>query len=213
LTAFFGRCYTDTVKTSKGGRLTEKAANRITSFFIAQGAASEDDRDIYVYGLTMGLSTAQNILVTAVIGCLLGVPLKALAFILPFALTRLFAGGAHAKTSWGCVIASAAILASALLIIRFTPPAAQTPAALALLVSSVTLVFLFAPAEHPNRPISPRERVRFRRRSRATAVITAGLCLGLILTQIRDYPFCISLGLAAAGASLTPRTKERRCAK
>jgi accessory gene regulator B len=188
----------------------EKAANRITSFFIAQGAASEDDRDIYVYGLVIALSTAQNILVTAVIGLLLGVPLKALAFILPFALTRLFAGGAHAKTSWGCVIASAAILASALLLIRFTPLSAQTPAALALLASSVTLVFLFAPAEHPNRPISPRERVIFRRRSRVFALIIAGLCGGLILTQIREYPFCISLGFAAAGVSLTPGAMKRR---
>jgi radical SAM protein with 4Fe4S-binding SPASM domain len=33
----------------------EKTANRITSFFIAQGAASEDDRDIYVYGLVIAL--------------------------------------------------------------------------------------------------------------------------------------------------------------
>ncbi|MDR1328611.1 MAG: accessory gene regulator B family protein [Oscillospiraceae bacterium] len=188
----------------------EKTANRIASFFIAQGAAEEDDRDIYVYGLTIGLSTAQNILLTALVGFLLGVPLKALAFILPFAVTRLFAGGAHAKTAWGCAVSSAAILASALLLIRFTPETAQTPATLGLLTVSAALVFLFAPAEHPNRPISPRERATFRRRSRAIALVTAGICVGLILMQIRDYPFCISLGLAAAGATLTPGTIKRR---
>jgi accessory gene regulator B len=191
----------------------EKAANRITSFFITQGAAAEDDRDIYVYGVTVALSTGQNILLTALVGLALGVPLKALAFILPFTLLRLFAGGAHARTAWGCTLASALILTVALLLIRITPAAAQTAAAIILIAASVMLVFILAPAEHPNRPIAKGERAVFRRRSRAAVIIIAAVCAGLILTQIRDYPYCISLGLAAAGVSLTPMERKGGMAK
>jgi accessory gene regulator B len=182
----------------------EKTANRITSFFIAQGAASEDDRDIFVYGLVIALSTAMNILVTGVIGVICGVPLKMLAYIIPYTALRFSAGGSHANSFLGCVSVSAVIQITVALLILYTPANLQTPAAIILLTVTAALVFKFAPVEHPNRPISSPERVGFRRRARATVLTETFVCLSLILLQIRVYPFCVALGAAVSGILLLP---------
>ncbi|MDR1328917.1 MAG: accessory gene regulator B family protein [Oscillospiraceae bacterium] len=188
----------------------EKTANRIASFFIAQGAAEEDDRDIYVYGLTIGLSTAVNILVTAVIGVICGIPLKMLAYILPYTALRLSAGGSHANSFWGCVSVSAVIQITTALLILYTPENLQAPAAAILLAVTAALIFKFAPVEHPNRPISTPERAGFRLRARATILAEALVCLTLILLQIRVYPFCIALGAAVSGILLLPGLSGRK---
>ena len=69
----------------------------IADFFKKEKIISEEQRDVYEYGLELCVSTLIGVIITVVIGLLFNRFFETLTFYIVFCFTRLFCGGFHAK--------------------------------------------------------------------------------------------------------------------
>lgn len=141
------------------------------------------------FGLECTLNEVSKIIVYFIIFAffsLTGYYLVALAF---FCVTRIFAGGYHSETYLMCFIVSFSILSVGILTgSQFGLPFA---ARIFLLLASIVLAGIFAPVDHPNKPIvSIERRKRFKYLSVAVFIILAG------------FTFMLEAGLAATAVMI-----------
>jgi accessory gene regulator B len=182
----------------------ERLSNKIACFLIRSGSASDEIRDIIVFGAEASLSLIINLIFTLIIGFIIGVPLELLVFIIPFSALRMLSGGFHAKTFLGCVLMSLIVilLVSALIITDIG--IAILPLTMLFILVANTIVFLFAPVIHVNHPMDCEAIKQFKKRSRYTVVGCSALCLVLLALNCMEYAYYISIGmLVSSGSTLT----------
>ena len=73
---------------------------------IRYGAVSDEDREIYVFGIYQTIISGLEIFLMLVTGILCGVGWQCVIFLLTFMLLRRYAGGYHASTLPRCVLMS-----------------------------------------------------------------------------------------------------------
>jgi accessory gene regulator B len=180
------------------GRLAEILAG----VMVNSGAAKESDRDIYVYGLDVLLSTAASVLCILALGLLLGRILGTLIFLAFFIALRSVAGGFHASTHFRCFLVMLAAFAAAMAVLFFTPAEIQRWATLLLAAASLAAVAVLAPAPHENRPASRAELRKFRKLSLLLASVEA-LAVVLCSALGAEAPAIAgALGMLASAGSL-----------
>ena len=178
----------------------EQIANNITNFFIRNGAATEDTRDIYVYGLTIAFSHGIALMFTLLFGIVFRVPvLKLLAFFIPFTVTRTSVGGYHAGRFWSCAVISVLTMLGSIASIQYFSSNGLISVGVSIL--GVVGIFAFAPVENANRPLIDGEVIKFRNRSRLIGVSCVAIVLGLAILGKPAYAFCVALGLIIPAVS------------
>jgi len=178
-------------------------SSKVSSFFIAYGIIPEDDRDVYVYSFEVLFSTLLSFLALAVLAVFTRTVLETAIFLLGFVPLRLIAGGYHAKNHFRCFLILMCVYCTFLMAIFFLPPSYIEPVILSSVILSVLLVFLIAPSEDSNKPITGSEKVRFRKASRLAVVcyvIVIGL--GIVLLPEKIYSCSLALGIITVGISL-----------
>jgi len=178
-------------------------SSKVSSFFIAYGIIPENDRDVYAYSFEVLFSTLLSFLALAVIAIFTKTVLETAIFLLGFVPLRLIAGGYHAKNHFRCFLILMFVYCTFLVVIFFLPPSYIVPVILSSVILSVLLVFLIAPSEDSNKPITGSEKVRFRKASRFTIVCYA-LVIGLATVLLPDRMCACSfaLGIVTVGISL-----------
>lgn len=182
----------------------EKLAHKISSFFVEYGNASEEDRDIYEYGIIIALSTLMNLFITLCIGLILNIPYQLIAYIIPFFLLRSSAGGYHAKTFWGCVIASSFIILTVVLLVRYTPNSHYFLLVFLFSIVSIAIILLFAPAISPDQNVDLEYPIIPKKRSLIFTVISIVVEIIFYFLNMYVYMFCISVGMLTASITLLP---------
>lgn len=129
-------------------------ANRIVDFIYSKNNLLVDERDIYVYGYEIIISSGITFLLLIVTGLLFGKLLEAVAFFGVFYLLRQRTGGYHADTYFKCnlifelnvilimIFASVNIGFWAKIVINFVS-----------FLLCLTLTIIKAPVSNPNKPI------------------------------------------------------------
>ncbi len=84
----------------------KQLAERLVTGMIRYGAVSDEDREIYVFGIYQTIISGLEILLMLVTGILCGVGWQCVIFLLTFMLLRRYAGGYHASTLPRCVLMS-----------------------------------------------------------------------------------------------------------
>lgn len=179
-------------------RLSEMLADAL----VGSGAAREEDRDIYVYGMDVLLSTAANIICILALGILIGRTLETLLFMSFFTVLRSAAGGFHANTHFKCFLIMLAAYALAMALSVLVPLDACRWVSLPIAAAAAATVAALAPVAHENRPVSAGELVKFRKLSlwiAALEVCAVALCVAL---SAGIPAFAASLGMLASAASL-----------
>lgn len=141
------------------------------------------------FGLECALNEASKILAYLIIFAALSLTdhyLVALAF---FCATRIFAGGYHANTYAMCFLVTLTILSVGIL--TGSQFGMLLEIRVILLLASVALAWIFAPVDHPNKPIiSLERRKRFKYLSVAVFLILAG------------FTFVLEAGLATTATMI-----------
>jgi accessory gene regulator B len=174
-------------------------SGKLTDALQGSGAISGDDRDVYVYGLDVLLSTALNILCVLAAGLLLGRIPETLVYMLCFIVLRSAAGGYHANTHFVCLLILLAAYGASMALLMLLPLSGLF--AVIFSAASLAAVLILAPAPHENRPVSGRELKKFRRLSIYIALVEAGAASTLALPA-PALALCVSLGMLTSAVSL-----------
>ncbi|GAB6107738.1 accessory gene regulator ArgB-like protein [Fusibacter bizertensis] len=118
---------------------------RIVDRFIKKKIISEEDKEIYLFGLKQSAVMLMNFIIIFLIGLMSGELKKLTLFSITYLILRPYAGGYHSKTELGCLFASAMMIISVVMIIKVANLSIGVNI-IALVISSGILVAL-APVE------------------------------------------------------------------
>ena len=183
--------------------MLEKAATKLTAYMVDKKIVCAEDEEVYVYGWSLIFSTLGSVLVMLLVAVIAGEILGTLIFMAFMFTLRPYAGGYHANTYLRCFLLSITSYTITLSAILFWSVHFLNWA-LVLLLFSVLIIFMYAPVDHPNKPLKDHEKQRNKIISRIVVSIQATLvlCLRFLLPDIRHYLLWAMLGMTMTGITL-----------
>lgn len=160
--------------------MLNRLADKVAGVLSENSIVSKEDKEIYTYGLEVILSTVVNLVVVILLGCIFDFLLPTMLFVLFFAVLRVYAGGYHAKTHFGCIATFTLLYIVNMLLHLFTPEDWKAILSVSLSVIAFISIFIMAPIEHPNRPFEGDEFKRFRKISRVVSIFELVVVIGFI---------------------------------
>jgi accessory gene regulator B len=101
--------------------MIQTAVNRVISNFIKEGIVTEEDRELYEYGMYHGITMAAGWITAIIAGIAMRMARQSLLFLIFFIPVRKYAGGYHAKSQLGCYLCSTIMLVAILVALKFCP--------------------------------------------------------------------------------------------
>jgi accessory gene regulator B len=153
--------------------IKESISNQITRSLIDNKVIDDQDKELYAYGLQLGITALLNILTTVILGIVMGRIWESVIFLLTYIPLRSYAGGYHAKNQFRCDVLSLLLIITAL-----TGCGLLTSydfAGMLLLTGSGIIIFLLAPVEDFNKRLNQEEMKNYRKKSRILVSIIFGL--------------------------------------
>lgn len=87
-----------------------KLSQIIVDFFVKEDVVSEEQREIYQYGIELSVSTLMGLFIVLAIGVLSRRFTESVIFYIVFCLTRAFCGGFHAHSHLLCKVTFICVL-------------------------------------------------------------------------------------------------------
>ncbi len=177
-------------------------SRKLAGAMVGAGTASEENREVYEYGLEVLLSTAASVVFVLLAGALIGKLLETIAFLALFITLRSTAGGFHASTHFRCFLIMMAAYAAAMALVMAVPADVSGWVAMAVSFVSAAVVAMFAPAPHENRPVGEEELRKFR-----VVSLWIASAEGLAVVLFAVIGWCAialagAMGMAASAVSL-----------
>lgn len=138
---------------------------------------SEDEKEYYLYGIEITVSSLLNVILIICIGVIFGSVTESIVFLMFFILIRQFTGGFHADTYFKCNCSFCVSFISVLIMYHTTFEKMNPYFAILVSVFCVAVIFLVCPIENINKPI-PKQKRKFHK---CTATIL-GIGYGIIGT-------------------------------
>ena len=187
-----------------------RLSKRMASFFVRNDVIKSEDEEVYEYGLQLLLSTVFNGIIALVLAIISGTVWQCVCYLAVFVLIRKSAGGFHAKTHLGCCCILAVVLSLFIVFIKFVPTNIYTAITVFAVVFSVTVILLFAPLEHENKPISGKDKKRLRKISVIYAILISFVISLLFITNMKEIMVCLALGMFTASSSMLVAIIEKK---
>lgn len=189
-----------------------KLAKSTAYFFVEKQVVKKEDEEVYAYGMELLYSSILNIALAAIIAIITNTVYPTAAFLTAFIVIRQYIGGYHAKTHLGCMSIFAVVLCCFAVLSRYIPAECEVWISMLSVILSIFLILKFAPVEHPNKPISGKEKSKLKKSGIISAFTVFILVLIMsVFTSTRRYGMYISLGqLTASTAMLCEIIKHTR---
>lgn len=183
--------------------------DNVTGFLKKELSLNDDQADIIRYGLFSLVATLMNLLAVAILSSAIGVLREAMAVAVNMMLFRKTSGGAHSESLSACIITGTLVSTFLALAAKWASPWLANPNVLIIpQVFALAVVYLYAPADVPQKPITnPRQRKTLRFLSFSYLVFFAllGPALRIFAPYQWTYLYEVSaVGLLWQGFMLTP---------
>lgn len=175
----------------------ERLAEYLTRQLINSRIIEEEQEEEYIYGFERLLGKILNYTTLIIIAIYYDVLIPTVIFMVVFFSLRERTGGYHMKTPLRCYLGT---VGSFLLIIGVAVPVIVGEVLVyhVIMITSMIVIFLFAPVNHPNLLLDEQEMERCQRSSRWLIILIAG-CIGIgYVLQIKE----IWITYAVMGAGL-----------
>lgn len=134
----------------------------ITDFLLRKKTIRNEEKDIYVYGVELIISSIINLFICLIISLLFEDFANGLVFFISFSSLRRFTGGFHSKSFLRCNIIFAVIVVIALSINRYLSDVFDYAVFSVLLtVFTLLIIVLFSPVYNDNKKLTEQERKQF----------------------------------------------------
>ncbi|MFR5861716.1 MAG: AgrD family cyclic lactone autoinducer peptide [Flavonifractor plautii] len=155
--------------------MIKKAAAGYVGWLCANGIVAPEKNKIYAYGMELVLSGLVNVLSVLLISILIFHPADGLLFLVAFIPLRTTAGGYHANSHLSCNIVFLSTFVALECLGHLLLKYGSVILYLAIAVISLVTLLILSPSEAKNKPLTPEQRRRNRRRS----LILGGLNLAI----------------------------------
>lgn len=175
--------------------MISKLSTRLTGKLLSSGTISDQDKELYIYGLFMLISHLIFLIITCIFGLVLKCLLESIIFYIAFMLIRRYAGGYHASTETRCEVLSTLSILACIVVIRLSKIYDFQTVLLLITTLSAVCIFVFCPLDTPEKPLSYKEFKYFRK---VSWLILLTIVLAIIVSyvfkfQIVTVPCCMSL--------------------
>lgn len=175
-------------------RLSERIANGL----LKQSDIKDDEQDLYQYGFFILLSQILYLIITCIIGVLLGTFFESIIFYIAFQFIRRYAGGYHASTETRCEILSSLSILACIVVIKLSKTYDFQTVLLVISAMSAVCIAVLCPLDTPEKPLSENEFKYFRKiswliLSVISLVVIISYFVRLKWLQIFFAPCCLSL--------------------
>ena len=140
--------------------MLHKLAEDISFYLITNKVIDIEDRDIYIYGLELLLSTLSTSISILILGLLIGEWILALAYLCVYFFLKSFTGGYHAKRYYECYIYSISVFIVLIIAKNIIAAIYKPVVGLFSLIFSIIVVFKFAPVTNKNNPKTKEEIIK-----------------------------------------------------
>lgn len=170
-------------------------SSRLTDRLIAKGNITEEDRELYIYGLFMLLSQIMYFFLSVIFGLLFQCFIESVIFYIAFQFIRRYAGGYHAKTETKCEILSTLSLLVCIAIIKVIKTYNFQTLLLFVTIISAVCIFVFCPLDTPEKPLTEKEFKYFRKISWVILLVITVIIVISYFFKIKTIfaPCCLSL--------------------
>lgn len=180
-----------------------KLAKSTAYFFVEKQVVKKEDEEVYAYGMELLYSSILNIALAVIIAIITNTVYPTAAFLTAFIVMRQYIGGYHAKTHLGCMSIFLVVLCCFAVLSRYIPAECEVWISMPAIVLAMFLILRFAPVEHPNKPLSGKEKARLRKNGIISAFTVFILVLVMsVFTSTRRYGMYISLGQLTASTAM-----------
>lgn len=180
--------------------MISKLTNQITQSLLKKNIISNEEKELYDYGLFMIISYLVFFLISILFGIVLNISFSSILFYISFCLVRNFAGGIHANTEIKCdIITTISILISEILIKVFIDYN-LVMIALIMLIISLLCLFVIKPVATSQKEINKQETLRFHKK---VIVFTFLILIISVISFVLDiYSITISLSMSLSLAAI-----------
>ncbi|MCC8042433.1 MAG: accessory gene regulator B family protein [Oscillospiraceae bacterium] len=183
--------------------MLSRFAKSTVHFFVKRNIIESEDEEVYAYGTELLYSAVLNILLAIIISIITNTFYPTFLFMLSFVVIRQYIGGYHAETHIGCMSILGVLLIVFSQFIRFVPSEAVILISMILTAISVAFTIMFAPVEHPNKPLSKKEKNNLRKRGIIAVIVIAILIIVLSMSEItKRCGMYITLGMFTASIAM-----------
>lgn len=133
-------------------------SSKLADFLCDNNIIPEDEKDIYVYGNELLISSFVGIFLICVAGVILGEFLNTLAFLLVFIINRQFSGGYHANTFFKCSMVFMLVYLVVLFISKMLLSSYSLFVWLIIAFAHLSIIIDLAPMSNKYKPISDSQR-------------------------------------------------------
>ena len=175
--------------------MISKLSTHLTEKLLSNGTISDEDKDLYIYGLFMLFSHLMFFIIACIFGLILGCIFESIIFYIAFQFIRRYAGGYHAKTETRCEIMSALSILCCIVIIKCSKMYDINIVLLSTSLVFAVLIFIFCPLDTPEKPLTDKEHKYFRKIS---LIILSLIIVAIIISFIFKFniifaPCCVSV--------------------
>ena len=140
----------------------ERLSEKIIQYMIKNSILSEDDKDIYAFGLTQMIRALLTIITTIFIGFCFGKIIESIVFVVFTALIRTNSGGYHSDSPVGCYFISVISIIITLYLVG--KQVFSVRLMIVLLIVSFVVFIKYAPIGHFNKVLDEIEVSTYKRR-------------------------------------------------
>lgn len=175
--------------------MISKLSNYLTEKLLSNGTISDEDKDLYIYGLFMLISHLMFFIIACIFGLILGCVFESIIFYIAFQFIRRYAGGYHASTETRCEILSSLSILACIVVIKLLKTYDFQTVLLLITILSAVCIFVFCPLDTPEKPLSDKEFKYFRKVSWIIlfVIIVAIIISYVFKFQMVTVPCCLSL--------------------
>ncbi len=175
--------------------MINKLSRRFADKLLVNGAITEEEQELYIYGFFMLLSQLMYLVLACIFGLILGCLVESVIFYIAFQFIRRYAGGYHAATETRCEILSTLSLLVCIIVIRLSKIYDFQNVLLIVSTISSVCIFFLCPLDTLEKPLSDKEFKYFRK-------ISWIVLLVIVLAIIVSYCFKIQFILLPCCMSL-----------
>ncbi|OPZ20447.1 MAG: putative accessory gene regulator protein [Firmicutes bacterium ADurb.BinA205] len=177
-----------------------KTAEKAVTALIIHGAADEQRKTVYIWGMTYILDTLFNIALFALIGALTGMLAETFVFTAAYIILRIYAGGFHAGTPQRCCLFSMLLLTGSLFMIASAEKMGMVLYIMSAAAAAVITVM--SPVSSKNKPLDSAEQKNYRRKARLILLAEELIAAAMLCFNINRFFYVFAAAWTALALML-----------